>query len=51
MWCWAIIDEFGFVIEEGYVKKEDAEKSRKELEETATAKEYNLKYEVALMPI
>lgn len=52
MWQWAIIDvQFGFVIEEGFLTKEDAEKTRNELENDADSKLFNLKYKVELMPM
>ncbi len=52
MWQWAIIDEqFGFVIEEGFLTKEDAEKTRNELENNEDSKLFNLKFKVELMPM
>ncbi len=52
MWQWAIIDaQFGFVIEEGFLTKEDAEKTRNKLENDADSKLFNLKFKVELMPM
>lgn len=52
MWQWAIVSkDFGFVIEEGFLTKEDAEKTRNELENDADSKLFNLKFEIELMPM
>ena len=48
---WVVVDEFGFVVDEGFLTKEDAEKARQKWESTDTAKAFDLKYSVELLPL
>lgn len=50
MMQWVVVDEFGFVVEEGFLSADAADKSRIEWENTKHAKEWNLKYYIELMP-
>ena len=43
---WYVVDEFGFAMNEYFQTKEEAEESRIIWENTAVAKQWNLKYEI-----
>ena len=43
---WYVVDEFGFEIGMAYETKEEAEESRNIWENTAVARQWNLKYEI-----